>query len=123
MIRRPPRSTLFPYTTLFRSPTASAPPTASARSEVRNRNGACVTPEASARRAVSCTAEARSGRGADQPVALRLRDGVDPGVRRVVGAEQHHEEQPTPPREDRIVGVRLQSGAVTAAGVDPASGR
>src|SRR2546430_9814907 len=28
MIRRPPRSTLFPYTTLFRSPTAtpSAPP-------------------------------------------------------------------------------------------------
>src|SRR5258708_37073704 len=26
MIRRPPRSTLFPYTTLFRSPTAAAPP-------------------------------------------------------------------------------------------------
>src|SRR2546422_8113079 len=26
MIRRPPRSTLFPYTTLFRSPHASAPP-------------------------------------------------------------------------------------------------
>src|SRR3712207_7511596 len=25
MIRRPPRSTLFPYTTLFRSPVASAP--------------------------------------------------------------------------------------------------
>src|SRR3989442_11850193 len=25
MIRRPPRSTLFPYTTLFRSPAASAP--------------------------------------------------------------------------------------------------
>src|SRR5260221_3680746 len=25
MIRRPPRSTLFPYTTLFRSPIASAP--------------------------------------------------------------------------------------------------
>src|SRR2546429_5707511 len=25
MIRRPPRSTLFPYTTLFRSPTASDP--------------------------------------------------------------------------------------------------
>src|SRR3712207_8798304 len=29
MIRRPPRSTLFPYTTLFRSPPV-APPTASA---------------------------------------------------------------------------------------------
>src|SRR2546427_2331645 len=25
MIRRPPRSTLFPYTTLFRSPTANSP--------------------------------------------------------------------------------------------------
>src|SRR6266513_334779 len=25
MIRRPPRSTLFPYTTLFRSPTSSSP--------------------------------------------------------------------------------------------------
>src|SRR2546430_6081799 len=33
MIRRPPRSTLFPYTTLFRSPapaTASLPPSAAA---------------------------------------------------------------------------------------------
>src|SRR5258708_8095529 len=26
MIRRPPRSTLFPYTTLFRSPSTTAPP-------------------------------------------------------------------------------------------------
>src|SRR3712207_6892889 len=26
MIRRPPRSTLFPYTTLFRSPVGTAPP-------------------------------------------------------------------------------------------------
>src|SRR3712207_8473339 len=30
MIRRPPRSTLFPYTTLFRSPNHTVPPTASA---------------------------------------------------------------------------------------------
>src|SRR5256885_7220850 len=29
MIRRPPRSTLFPYTTLFRSPPAPPPPGAS----------------------------------------------------------------------------------------------
>src|SRR5688572_32291795 len=29
MIRRPPRSTLFPYTTLFRSPWFERPPTAS----------------------------------------------------------------------------------------------
>src|SRR2546422_7908790 len=30
MIRRPPRSTLFPYTTLFRSHTLAAPPDAAA---------------------------------------------------------------------------------------------
>src|SRR3712207_8589415 len=38
MIRRPPRSTLFPYTTLFRSPPSAdhaAPVTAPARSEHR----------------------------------------------------------------------------------------
>src|SRR2546422_7065443 len=36
MIRRPPRSTLFPYTTLFRSTLAPLPPTRnSARSEMR----------------------------------------------------------------------------------------
>src|SRR5258706_7048575 len=29
MIRRPPRSTLFPYTTLFRSPSASSPASSS----------------------------------------------------------------------------------------------
>src|SRR4029077_21296264 len=34
MIRRPPRSTLFPYTTLFRSPATSWPPRAG-RSSVR----------------------------------------------------------------------------------------
>src|ERR1041385_9352789 len=36
MIRRPPRSTLFPYTTLFRSPSPCAPPgggTAASRAE------------------------------------------------------------------------------------------
>src|SRR2546427_1552249 len=31
MIRRPPRSTLFPYTTLFRSAVAARPPTTSSR--------------------------------------------------------------------------------------------
>src|SRR5947209_16639600 len=31
MLRRPPRSTLFPYTTLFRSPRGSAPARASRR--------------------------------------------------------------------------------------------
>src|SRR2546430_9355281 len=40
MIRRPPRSTLFPYTTLFRShstPTVSAPATCCSRGRCRRR--------------------------------------------------------------------------------------
>src|SRR3712207_8500569 len=36
MIRRPPRSTLFPYTTLFRSRTASSPPEISSGSVSRS---------------------------------------------------------------------------------------
>src|SRR5256885_14306433 len=35
MIRRPPRSTLFPYTTLFRSPHCPAPQRAGARAPAR----------------------------------------------------------------------------------------
>src|SRR2546426_8945483 len=34
MIRRPPRSTLFPYTTLFRSPTSTSTPTSLAAASV-----------------------------------------------------------------------------------------
>src|SRR2546426_1903290 len=45
MIRRPPRSTLFPYTTLFRSlpPRAAAPPDAGhrIRRHLRQESGAC----------------------------------------------------------------------------------
>src|SRR5260370_16910077 len=46
MIRRPPRSTLFPYTTLFRSPGASAP-----RHAPRRQRGAGCSPPCCARRA------------------------------------------------------------------------
>src|SRR5256885_13846151 len=41
MIRRPPRSTLFPYTTLFRSPTPSG--RSELRASSRTRNAACTT--------------------------------------------------------------------------------
>src|SRR2546429_6054306 len=70
MIRRPPRSTLFPYTTLFRSRTAparAAPPASSGsrrsprRSEKRRR--------ARARRAVSTDRE--TGRSAAAAPAVR----------------------------------------------------
>src|SRR3989449_2528625 len=40
MIRRPPRSTLFPYTTLFRSPPICAP--ASFANRAREVSGACA---------------------------------------------------------------------------------
>src|SRR5256885_7762140 len=39
MIRRPPRSTLFPYTTLFRSPLADQPEGTRRRSAHRQRQG------------------------------------------------------------------------------------
>src|SRR2546425_4693893 len=39
MIRRPPRSTLFPYTTLFRSPTERLRAAAPSRAEARARLG------------------------------------------------------------------------------------
>src|SRR5258708_26815132 len=41
MIRRPPRSTLFPYTTLFRSP-MSAPSPSSARQRARLARRSCT---------------------------------------------------------------------------------
>src|SRR2546429_1450273 len=47
MIRRPPRSTLFPYTTLFRSPSSTRPRwlrqnAASTRSKAPSRNGSAT---------------------------------------------------------------------------------
>src|SRR5258708_13249945 len=45
MIRRPPRSTLFPYTTLFRSSTTSSRPASSRRPETdRRRRHMAATP-------------------------------------------------------------------------------
>src|SRR5258708_13719923 len=41
MIRRPPRSTLFPYTTLFRSPHCDGPMNTLPRSAQRSRGPAC----------------------------------------------------------------------------------
>src|SRR2546425_6228625 len=55
MIRRPPRSTLFPYTTLFRSPLGGA---SEARRRFRGGEGA------GARKA---RARSRGGRGAQHP--------------------------------------------------------
>src|SRR5258707_8585915 len=61
MIRRPPRSTLFPYTTLFRSPPRASWPAPSRAPRSRAGGGRSPTRGASARRS------ARSG-----PWSLRL---------------------------------------------------
>src|SRR5256885_8204301 len=50
MIRRPPRSTLFPYTTLFRSPTPSHSPCARASSSSSTR----LVPQGPLLRGVPC---------------------------------------------------------------------
>src|SRR6185369_17579639 len=65
MIRRPPRSTLFPYTTLFRSRRATPPACAGSRCAAggnRARRGAGSTPRAGgrARRSEEHTSELQS---------------------------------------------------------------
>src|SRR3712207_9177264 len=45
MIRRPPRSTLFPYTTLFRSDRHRCLPWAGYPSQVRTRDPFCLDPQ------------------------------------------------------------------------------
>src|SRR2546430_7976011 len=57
MIRRPPRSTLFPYTTLFRSHSCRAPPTRVARGWPWARTGARGPPT---RRSEEHTSELQS---------------------------------------------------------------
>src|SRR2546422_7670414 len=47
MIRRPPRSTLFPYTTLFRSPRCAPVPSPSSRSPVRYSRSTSLSPPSS----------------------------------------------------------------------------
>src|SRR2546430_9105951 len=56
MIRRPPRSTLFPYTTLFRSPTSSPRPSGGSR--------ACSAPPSSPERT---PVSSKPGRGPCSP--------------------------------------------------------
>src|SRR5256885_12450578 len=56
MIRRPPRSTLFPYTTLFRSPAGGGQPRPAPGSRAAARPG----PRAAARRSEEHTSELQS---------------------------------------------------------------
>src|ERR1043165_1579008 len=58
MIRRPPRSTLFPYTTLFRSLQTTAPP--AARAVTANSPGAVSGGSGSSKRSEEHTSELQS---------------------------------------------------------------
>src|SRR3712207_8263066 len=78
MIRRPPRSTLFPYTTLFRSAVGGA-----ARAVVR---APCRSARASAREA-----NAPAGRAVGTP-ARRQCPGRIPGRCKCVRSEEHTSE-------------------------------
>src|SRR5256885_9592535 len=61
MIRRPPRSTLFPYTTLFRStPDWSTRNTSTSRFRLRNMSGATTSLTFSVLSSTSASARARS---------------------------------------------------------------
>src|SRR3712207_6899901 len=54
MIRRPPRSTLFPYTTLFRSETGRATPAGEARDSVGLRTKVLLAVEDAAEEGADC---------------------------------------------------------------------
>src|SRR3712207_8843298 len=71
MIRRPPRSTLFPYTTLFRSRSARAPAGGSPR---RARGGTpAAAPGTSARRRGQASCPGTSGRSEEHTSELQSR--------------------------------------------------
>src|SRR2546422_11547573 len=82
MIRRPPRSTLFPYTTLFRSPRIREVPGARARREPARPGREVVERDIDRRREVGAR---RLGEDADAAVVVlvgagrrpRVVDGVD----------------------------------------------
>src|SRR2546430_16166421 len=94
MIRRPPRSTLFPYTTLFRSsrsiPRQAEPPTSSGYVRLLDHAGGGVILEG-------------------KPVAEKVLAGVRAGVARL--------------RAERGVAPTLGGGLVRAVAPSPISGR
>src|SRR6266581_9189514 len=63
MIRRPPRSTLFPYTTLFRSPAAAAPePNRTTREPCQTTASGSFRPQQGLLTSTSCSLLTRTAR-------------------------------------------------------------
>src|SRR2546427_7897951 len=80
MIRRPPRSTLFPYTTLFRSPAHLPDARAGGRARRRSRRPAVVPLVAVGHRLAGAAQDAGKdvgprGGGGQRPVPVRARRG------------------------------------------------
>src|SRR3712207_9458470 len=109
MIRRPPRSTLFPYTTLFRSALGAAPrltrprPDPRDRAGVRAARGALLAPAHALRRGRRA-GELRAlpvPHRAELPLRGRERGGHDPG---------HRPARPPRPRLDVAGGSRAVAG-------------
>src|SRR2546426_9377231 len=77
MIRRPPRSTLFPYTTLFRSPGAAVPPrdrgarAGRAGGDRHHRGPARVARQRAVARACAGVAERTGGRSEEHTSELQ----------------------------------------------------
>src|SRR2546427_9624059 len=90
MIRRPPRSTLFPYTTLFRS-SVPAPSTRAAakRSQFRPRGGTCAGRGASSLRSEEHTSELQSQSNLVCRLLLEKKKRRE-GARRVTVADVEH---------------------------------
>src|SRR3712207_7031870 len=74
MIRRPPRSTLFPYTTLFRSPRETRTPTALTGHKALNLARLPIPPQArSSAEYTSCLIPSEGGRSEEHTSELQSR--------------------------------------------------
>src|SRR5256885_11179928 len=67
MIRRPPRSTLFPYTTLFRSPRRAGTRSSDGRGDTAHLPDVNVFAEGAGRVRVRTELESHAGRVAEEP--------------------------------------------------------
>src|SRR5258708_31449290 len=89
MIRRPPRSTLFPYTTLFRSWAGACDPEVDLREELHQRDQTMESlhPDESA-----CSGEVGTGAG----FGFNVLEAVGPVIGEEVRSEEHTSELQSP---------------------------
>ena len=76
MIRRPPRSTLFPYTTLFRSAVSAAPPAEAAPSKAESKAPSVIASKSAPQEEAPVDDEAASADPPKSPSKAVELDGV-----------------------------------------------